>query len=196
MVHFSPLQIILVSVIALLAVSLPTWVLWLAGKKVPPALTCAGRRSGFSGSLVLFTATLVFFFLYWVIYTAVDAAQAYRIFQFSSDYAWWQILSPMVPDILFILCFGYVIVRLTLARKAKVVGEAIAAVWVLGPVASLASFFLYFTNDLNVPGLFSSVIYAVAASFYLALSDRVQLTYGTKRGRKLPPLAIPKKQAN
>ncbi|MEI3144707.1 MAG: hypothetical protein V8S69_05535 [Dakarella massiliensis] len=86
MVHFTPLQVILNIVIALLAVALPTWVLWIVGSKIPPVLTCEGRKSGFAGSLPFFTATLVFFFLYWVIMTAVDAAQAYRFILMSVDY--------------------------------------------------------------------------------------------------------------
>lgn len=49
MVHFTPLQVILNIVIALLAVALPTWVLWIVGSKIPPALTCEGRKSGFAG---------------------------------------------------------------------------------------------------------------------------------------------------
>ena len=94
MVHFTPLQVILNIVIALLAVALPTWVLWIVGSKIPPALTCEGRKSGFAGSLPFFTATLVFFFLYWVIMTAVDAAQAYRFILMSVDYTPLQILLP------------------------------------------------------------------------------------------------------
>ena len=43
MVHFTPLQVILNIVIALLAVALPTWVLWIVGSKIPPALTCEER---------------------------------------------------------------------------------------------------------------------------------------------------------
>ena len=39
MVHFTPLQVILNIVIALLAVALPTWVLWIVGSKIPPVLT-------------------------------------------------------------------------------------------------------------------------------------------------------------
>ena len=169
MVHFTPLQVILNIVIALLAVALPTWVLWIVGSKIPPALPCEGRKSGFAGSLPFFTATLVFFFLYWVIMTAVDAAQAYRFILMSVDYTPLQILMPMIPDVLFVLIFGWVIVRLTMKRSSRVVAEAV---------------------DLNVTGLFASFFYALAATVYLVFSDRVALTYGTRRGRSLRPLKV------
>ena len=139
MVHFTPLQVILNIVIALLAVALPTWVLWIVGSKIPPALTCEGRKSGFAGSLPFFTATLVFFFLYWVIMTAVDAAQAYRFILMSVDYTPLQILMPMIPDVLFVLIFGWVIVRLTMKRSSRVVAEAVAVIWVLGPIGTLVT---------------------------------------------------------
>ena len=190
MVHFTPLQVILNIVIALLAVALPTWVLWIVGSKIPPALTCEGRKSGFAGSLPFFTATLVFFFLYWVIMTAVDAAQAYRFILMSVDYTSLQILMPMIPDVLFVLIFGWVIVRLTMKRSSRVVAEAVAVIWVLGPIGTLGSFFFYQTPDLNVTGLFASFFYALAATVYLVFSDRVALTYGTRRGRSLRPLKV------
>ena len=176
MVHFTPLQVILNIVIALLAVALPTWVLWIVGSKIPPVLTCEGRKSGFAGSLPFFTATLVFFFLYWVIMTAVDAAQAYRFILMSVDYTPLQILMPMIPDVLFVLIFGWVIVRLTMKRSSRAVAEAGAV--------------FYQTPDLNVTGLFASFFYALAATVYLVFSDRVALTYGTRRGRSLRPLKV------
>lgn len=65
--------------------------------------------------------------------TAVDAAQAYRFILMSVDYTPLQILMPMIPDVLFVLIFGWVIVRLTMKRSSRVVAEAVAVIWVLGP---------------------------------------------------------------
>ena len=131
-----------------------------------------------------------FFFLYWVIMTAVDAAQAYRFILMSVDYTPLQILMPMIPDVLFVLIFGWVIVRLTMKRAPRVVAEAVAVIWVLGPIGTLGSFFFYQTPDLNVTGLFASFFYALAATVYLVFSDRVALTYGTRSGRSLRPLKV------
>ena len=82
------------------------------------------------------------------------------------------------------------IVRLTMKRAPRVVAEAVAVIWVLGPIGTLGSFFFYQTPDLNVTGLFASFFYALAATVYLVFSDRVALTYGTRRGRSLRPLKV------
>lgn len=186
MVHFSAAQVALLAVLAILAVGIPTWVLYALGSRIPPALRCEGRKSGFGGSLLVLEAVLVSFFLSWVLFTSGDLAQASRFMSYRLDVPAWQILTPLIPDVLFVFLFGWVAVRLAFVRKARMPAEAIAIIWALGPIAGVLSSMLYKTG-FDWTGLAVSVVLAAAATLYLALSERVQLTYGTARGRALKP---------
>ena len=183
MIRFSVGQVILVACIAAAAVALPTAVLWFVGRERRAALLPQSPRSGFSRGLVVLTASLVFFFWYWVLVTAVDAAQAARFLQ-RSELPAWQVLSPMLPDIVFVVLFGWVILRLALSRGPRVPAEASALVWVLGPVAAVGSA-LFYKVPVSWWTVLAAGLYAVAASTYLMYSERVALTYGTKRGQEI-----------
>ena len=183
MIRFSAAQVCLVAFIACVAVALPTAALWLAGRERRAALLPGSPRSGFSRGLVVLTASLVFFFLYWVIVTAVDAAQASRFLR-RSELPAWQVLSPMLPDLVFVGLFGWVILRLALARTPRVPAETAALAWVLGPVAAVGSALLY-GAAVNWWAVGAAGLYAIAVSVYLARSERVALTYGTPRGKRI-----------
>lgn len=192
MVQFSIPQMILTAVLGFLAVAIPTAMLYLAGRRIPPALTCEGRKAGFGGSLLILEATIVLSLFYWVIFTAIDLAQASRFITYRVDVPAWQILSPLVPDFIFIILFAWVGLRLVFGRKPRVQAEAIAIIWALGPVAGILSGLLY-KDGFAWSDIAFSGAYAAVATFYLVLSDRVQLTYGTARGRALKPLRAPVK---
>lgn len=180
--------------LGLLAVALPTAMLYLIGRRIPPALRCEGRKSGFGGSLLLLEGSLVFFFLYWVLFCAIDFAQAARFLTYRVDVPAWQILMPLLPDVIFVILFGWVCLRLVFSRRPRAQAEAIAIVWGLGPVAGIASGLLY-AGGVDWASLAMSAAYAAVATFYLVLSDRVQLTYGTARGRAMKPLRLPEQAA-
>lgn len=194
MVHFSTAQALLSAGLIFLAVAIPVWVLYLVGRRIPPALERRGRKSGFSGSLVLLDAAFVFFFLYWVLFAAIDAAQASRFLTYRVDVPAWQILAPLIPDVVFVALFGWVAVRLALVRRSRVQAEAIAVVWALGPLAGIAEGLIY-KGAVDWQGLAFSAAFAAVATIYLLLSDRVNLTYGTRRGRTLPELDPPGSRA-
>lgn len=169
--EFMTMDFLIVLTTLAIMVGCPTYFFWALARTKPAARPLPGFPSGVAGWLLVFVATIVLSLVVLVLdtlgmYQALSAKNAFN----------WMFLTPAFVTVIL---YTYTLYLILAVRKAHVVKQVIAVLWVVGPISTLL---LAVTLDIGVDyqSLIRSSVYASIWTLYFIFSKRVACTYGTK----------------
>lgn len=172
-------QNVIFSMLVMLAIVLgPTYGIWKLARRYPPIFEKQGVRTGVSGPLLVFIAGQMAVLVRLLVQAAWIAKEL-------SGMATGLINAVIVAGpTFFSLGLGlFILYALTCLRTPAAIALVIVALWLMGPVGALLQSW-FFMTPLPTLALYEMFAWAGIWTVYFALSPRIALTYGTRRGAR------------
>ncbi len=183
-IHFTGMQMLLITGLFLLAVLVPLWLLKRFAQIVPPVYKVNGIPSGVGGLLLMVVGILIAQAVPALYHLGRSGASVVRVLEVDVAF-WWAAVQTLIPDLVTVVCLLTAIGALIFGRTPWALRLAIVMAWLGGPLVAFLRH-LYLGLPLEVAGEPTGLFFlTVVMTIYLLFSNRPALTYGTEAGRHL-----------
>lgn len=165
-------------------VVVPTLFLYAIGRRSKPCRCALNEKSGFGGALLVFLIgqVAVTEYLFWQGYVVATSLPWEDFSSGLNRFAAYVAVGPSFIQALLGLALLFLLVA---KRSSASLAVVIVLLWLMGPVAVLVESW-YFHLAPTASFLLPIFLWAFGWTVYLVTSSRVALTYGTRRGYRLP----------
>ena len=175
--------IIVGSLLMLVAVGVPTYIISRYAKRIAPALTREGVASDFGGLLYLFVAGEVGYLITSLWQAGRMAGDLYVLMSTSSGALAGAALAA-VPSMLAVLLTAFLLWKIAVGRTPRAAAIAVILLWLSGPCVAAAQSW-YMQMALDEWSMLRGFGWCLFWTIYLAAATRPALIYGTARGRSI-----------
>ena len=183
-IHFTGMQMLLLTGLFLIAVLGPLWILKRFAQIVPPVYKVNGIPSGVGGLLLMVVGILVAQAVSALYHFGRAAGEVQRVIAMDSSF-WWAAAQTLIPDLVSVVCLLTAIGALVFGRRPFALRLGIVMSWLGGPLVAFLRY-LYLGLPIEVAGEPTGLFFlTIVMTLYLLFSNRPALTYGTESGRHL-----------